>query len=96
MIALPLEWQKKRRTEKGKSLRNILKRTFHKGRDMSGRFMTAKDVSAAKYETEVYNSKVKRGEIKPEKYVRDQHVVCGCGAEGCIFITHWPRPEAPR
>lgn len=59
---------------------------------MSGRFMTPKDVAAARYETEVYNSRVKRGEINPEEFVRTQHVVCGCGAEGCIFMTRWPKP----
>lgn len=57
---------------------------------MSGRKLTQKDISAARYEQEVFNSMLKRGEVKsPEQIKRSAHVVCGCGAEGCIFITHW-------
>lgn len=54
-----------------------------------GRFLSQKDISAAKYETEVYNARVKRGEINADEISRTQHVVCGCGAEGCIFMTRW-------
>lgn len=54
---------------------------------MMGRFLSPKDISAAKYDREVYNSRLKRGQVRsPEKIVQEYHVVCGCGAEGCIFI----------
>lgn len=58
---------------------------------MSGRFMSPKDISAAKHVAEVYNSRVKRGEIDADKISRTHHVVCGCGVEGCIFICKWPK-----
>lgn len=53
------------------------------------RILTQKDMSAARHAQEIDNSMIKRGEINaPEKIVRTQHVVCGCGVEGCIFISH--------
>lgn len=58
---------------------------------MSGRFLTPKDMSAAKFETEVRNSQIKRGMINPANYVRENHIVCGCGNEGCIFISAQPK-----
>lgn len=61
-----------------------------------GRRLTPKDISAARHEEEVYNSMLKRGEIKEaEKIGRTQLVVCGCGAEGCIFISTVPREKNP-
>jgi hypothetical protein len=54
---------------------------------MNGRFLTQKDMSAAKHEQEVWNSLVKRGKIDESNRDRFAHVVCGCGAEGCIFIS---------
>lgn len=55
---------------------------------MTGRFLTGKDMSAAKHEMEAFNSLVKRGELETTKTPNDTiHVVCGCGAEGCIFIS---------
>ena len=56
---------------------------------MSGKFLSPKDLSAAKYEQEIWNSMLKRGLIDPTKFVRTGYVVCGCGAEGCGFITRW-------
>lgn len=56
---------------------------------MSGKFMSPKDLSAAKYDQEVWNSMLNRGEIDPSKFVRTHYVVCGCGVEGCGFITRW-------
>ena len=54
---------------------------------MSGRFLSPKDMSAAKHEQEVYNNHLKRGLVRShDKIVKEMHVVCGCGAEGCIFI----------
>jgi hypothetical protein len=59
-----------------------------------GRYLSPKDISAAKYEEEVMNSLLKRGEIKDsDKIVRFRHIVCGCGAEGCIFIHFWRKQD---
>lgn len=53
---------------------------------MSGRYLSQRDMSAARYDTEVFNSRLKRGEIEDaDKIVETRHIVCGCGAEGCIF-----------
>ncbi|MFZ9740806.1 MAG: hypothetical protein ACO3CQ_02820 [Candidatus Nanopelagicaceae bacterium] len=52
---------------------------------MSFRWMTPKDLSAAVRAQNILNSRVKRGEIEqPTKY---SYVVCGCGEEGCGFIS---------
>lgn len=60
---------------------------------MSGRFLSPKDLSAARHEMEIFNSMLNRGEIKsPDKIVKVDHIVCGCGVEGCIFI-HAKRDE---
>ena len=56
---------------------------------MSGRFMSRRDLHEARREQEIWNSMLKRGEIDPTKFVRTAYVVCGCGAEGCGFITRW-------
>jgi hypothetical protein len=56
---------------------------------MSGKFMSRKDLHEARREQEIWNSMLKRGEIDPTKFVRTAYVVCGCGAEGCGFITRW-------
>ena len=55
---------------------------------MSGRRLTGVDISAARHETEVMNSRLKRGEVpNADKIVETRHIVCGCGVEGCIFIS---------
>ena len=36
---------------------------------------------------------LKRGEIDPSKFVRTQYIVCGCGVEGCGFITKWLKTQ---
>lgn len=60
---------------------------------MSGRRLSPKDLSAAKHEMEIFNSMLKRGEVKAaERIVKEYHIVCGCGVEGCIFI-HLQRDE---
>ena len=60
---------------------------------MSGRKLTPKDLSAAKHEMEIFNSMLNRGEItSADKIVKVDHIVCGCGVEGCIFI-HAKRDE---
>lgn len=56
---------------------------------MSGRFMTKIDIAAARREQEIFNSMVKRGEIDTSQFKRTAYVVCGCGVEGCGFITRW-------
>lgn len=53
----------------------------------TGKFLSRKEIAMARYEQEVFNARVKRGEINAEEISRTQHVVCGCGAEGCIFIS---------
>lgn len=54
---------------------------------MPGRFLSPKDLAAAKKVEEAFNALRKRGEIRaPEEIVRLHHVVCGCGAEGCVFM----------
>jgi len=55
---------------------------------MSSRRLSPKDISAAKHAMEIFNSMLKRGEvINADQIERLHHVVCGCGAEGCIFIS---------
>lgn len=56
---------------------------------MSGKFISPKALSAARHEQEIWDSMLKRGRIDPSKFVRTQYVVCGCGFEGCGFITTW-------
>lgn len=52
------------------------------------RRLSQKDMSTAKHEMEVYNSRKKRGLVRaPEKINSVWHVVCGCGTPGCIFIA---------
>lgn len=59
-----------------------------------GRCLSQKEMSAARFEEEVLNSRLKRGEIEnPEHIRRSFHVVCGCGAEGCMFIAHIRREQ---
>ena len=54
-----------------------------------GKRLSLKEISMARHEQEVWNSMVKRGEIDVGKFVRTLYVVCGCGAEGCGFISGW-------
>lgn len=56
---------------------------------MSGRYMSRKDLHEARREEEIFNSMVRRGEIDTSKFTRTAYVVCGCGVEGCGFITKW-------
>jgi hypothetical protein len=50
-----------------------------------------KEINMFRHEQEIFNSMLRRGEIDPSKFVRIGHVVCGCGAEGCGFITTWKK-----
>ena len=47
--------------------------------------MTPKDLSAAVRAQNILNSRVKRGEIEAPAHTA--YVVCGCGEEGCGFIS---------
>ena len=58
-----------------------------------GRRLTPKDISAARFDQEVFNSRIKRGEIDPDSFVRTAYVVCGCGVEGCGFTTRWLKSD---
>ena len=58
-----------------------------------GRRLTPKDISAARFDQEVVNSRIKRGEIDPNDHVREQYVVCGCGVEGCGFTARWMKSD---
>ena len=54
-----------------------------------GKRLSHKEINMARHEQEIWNSMVKRGMIKMSDHVRTHYVVCGCGAEGCGFITRW-------
>ncbi len=59
-----------------------------------GKFLSKFALNAAKHAHDVFNSRVKRGEIDPTTYVRTQFVVCECGVEGCGFITRWMKNQS--
>lgn len=52
-----------------------------------GRFLTQRDMAIIKLDDSIRNSKIKRGEIDTSNTAREQHVVCGCGAVGCVFVA---------
>lgn len=54
---------------------------------MSYRWLTSKDLSAAVRAQNIFNSRVKRGEIDMEDIASTRYVVCGCGEEGCGFMS---------
>lgn len=58
-----------------------------------GQKLTLKAISAARFKQEIFNSRIKRGEIDPNTYVREQYIVCGCGVEGCGFMTLWKKSD---
>ena len=63
-----------------------------------GRRLSIKEMNMIKHDEEVYNSRVKRGEIVEKEGGRHHTVVCGCGAEGCTFHSqaeHNPYPDSP-
>ena len=57
-----------------------------------GKRLSLKEINMARHEQEIWNSQLKRGLIDPTQFVRTHYVVCGCGAEGCGFITRWMKP----
>lgn len=50
----------------------------------SNRWLSKIDIAAAIRARNIFNSMVKRGEVEQGS---NRHVVCGCGEEGCVFIT---------
>lgn len=61
---------------------------------MAGRWLTPKDMAAAKRNEVIWNSRIKRGLLDLTQIARMQHVVCGCGEEGCIFISAYNKPKS--
>lgn len=54
---------------------------------MSGRWITKKDIASAIRAQNIFNSQVKREEIDVKNILQTRYVVCGCGEEGCGFIS---------
>ena len=55
---------------------------------MSGPFLSPVSLSALRYEQEVFNSRLKRGEVyKPEQIRSTHQVYCGCGHPRCAFVA---------
>jgi hypothetical protein len=55
---------------------------------MTGKLLKPDDLIEHKRQMQRFNSRLKRGEIEnPEEIVRIQQVTCGCGADGCCFIS---------
>ena len=51
------------------------------------RFLDTYDMAQAKHAEAIYNAQIKRGE-KPQ-HLNYRHIICNCGARGCIFISGW-------
>jgi hypothetical protein len=54
---------------------------------MTDHWMTKKDISSAIRAQNIFNSRVKRGEIDVKSILSTRYVVCGCGEEGCGFLS---------
>lgn len=54
---------------------------------MTNRWMTKKDIASAIQAQNIFNSRVKRGEIDVKNILSTRYVVCGCGEEGCGFLS---------
>ena len=54
---------------------------------MINRWMTKKDIVSAIRAQNIFNSRVKRGEIDVKNILSTRYVVCGCGEEGCGFLS---------
>jgi len=52
-----------------------------------GRKLSIKEMNIIKHDDAVRNAKKNRGEIDYSNVLREQHVVCGCGEEGCVFVS---------
>ena len=53
---------------------------------MSYRWMNKEDIASAIRAQNIYNSRVKRGEIDVKEVLSTNYVVCGCGEPGCGWI----------
>lgn len=54
---------------------------------MSNHWLTKKDLANAIRSQQVINSMIKRGELNPARVSKTGYVKCGCGEEGCGFIS---------
>jgi hypothetical protein len=54
---------------------------------MTNRWMTKTDIAGAIRAQNIFNSAVKRGEIDVKNILSTRYVVCGCGEEGCGFLS---------
>lgn len=54
---------------------------------MTNLWMTKKDIASAIRAQNIFNSRVKRGEIDVKNILSTRYVVCGCGEEGCGFLS---------
>lgn len=61
--------------------------TTHNGKIVMGRRMTKADIVSAIRSQNILNSMMKRGEVDLSGIRRTHYVVCGCGEEGCGFIS---------
>jgi hypothetical protein len=56
--------------------------------NLMGNFLNGRALSSLRFAMEVFNSRLKRGEIpKHEEIVRLHQVYCGCGDDRCCFIS---------
>ncbi len=52
------------------------------------KFQTGLGMRLIRHDMDIYNSALKRGLIeRTDEIVREHFVICGCGAEGCGFIS---------
>lgn len=62
---------------------------------MSGRFLSRYDLAEARRVSERFNAALKRGEVpQAHRITYTRHIVCGCGAPGCVFLYAHRRDDA--
>jgi len=59
-----------------------------------GRRLSLHEMNSIRHDDDVRNSQIKRGEWK-HKSNNTYHVVCGCGAFGCAFVTSLEQTVVP-
>jgi hypothetical protein len=64
-----------------------MKCTISSDKTIMGRWMKKGDIVSAIRSQKVFDSMVKRGEINLSTISQTRYVVCGCGEEGCGFIS---------